>query len=150
MTFPSRPLVAPTVAGRIRDRFGVVADAGYQPLPDMLLFHQVELKLSSEDLNVLLNLMAHWYEPERWPFPKAKTIGERMGVSERTVHRSLKRMQKNGVIKKIARGGDGMGFRGGYDLRPVLQKLSIYATEKIAARRRPKIPMSSKEDAVPF
>jgi len=72
MTFPSRPRVEPTDAGRIRDRLGVVAQAGYQPLPDMLLFHQVALEVSSEDLNVLLNLMAHWYEPGKVALPQSR------------------------------------------------------------------------------
>jgi hypothetical protein len=75
--------------GRITDRFGVVAAAGYQPLPDVLLFHQHELGLSSEVLNVALHILAHWYAPERLPFPSAKTIARRMGVSERTIERYL-------------------------------------------------------------
>ena len=115
-----------------------------------MLFHQTDLGLCSEDLNVLLHLIAHWYEPERWPFPKARTIADRMGVSERSVHRSLRRMQEDGLVKKIDRGGEDMGFRSGYDLTPLLEKLSIFATEKIAARRRRNTPVSSKKDAVPF
>jgi predicted solute-binding protein len=76
-------------AGRVRARFGKVVDPGFQPVPDVLLFHQSDLKLSSEELNVLLNLMAHWHEPKRMPFPRTATIVRRMGVSERTVQRLL-------------------------------------------------------------
>ena len=109
----------------------------------MLLFHQVGLGICSEDLNVLLNLMAHWYEPERWPFPKAETLASRMGVSERSVHRSLARLRK-GPVKKIARGGAMMGYRSGYDLMPLLEKLAGYARQQLAARRRTVVPVSSR------
>src|ERR1019366_1585019 len=33
------------------------ADPSFQPVPDVLLFHQSDLELGSEELNVLLNLM---------------------------------------------------------------------------------------------
>ncbi|MGA8610353.1 MAG: helix-turn-helix domain-containing protein [Xanthobacteraceae bacterium] len=134
MTFPSRPRTEPTTAGRIRDRLGIVADAGYQPLSNMLLFHQVELGLRSEDLNVLLHVMAHWYEPDSWPFPKAQTIATRMGVSERSVHRSLSRMRERGLMRKV-KGGANMAYRIGYDLTPLVEKLTVFAKNKITAKK---------------
>jgi hypothetical protein len=85
--------------GRITARFGVVADAGYQPLPDVLLFHQCELGLTSE-FNVALHILAHWYAPERLPFPSAKTIARRMGVGERTIERYLTSLRKEGFFVK--------------------------------------------------
>lgn len=116
--------------GRVRERFGKVADPGFQPVPDVLLFHQADLELSSEELNVLLNLMAHWYEPERMPFPRAATIAHRMGVSERTVQRLLSRLCKRGFIAKIKE--QNVTGAKAYDLRPLIKKLGPYAQKRLA------------------
>jgi DNA-binding MarR family transcriptional regulator len=96
----------------------------------VLLFHQSDLELSSEELNVLLNLMAHWYEPERMPFPRATKIARRMGVSERTVQRLLSRLCKRDFIAKI-RGQNATGARA-YDLRPMIEKLRPFAKKRLA------------------
>ena len=117
-------------AGRVRARFGKVVDPGFQPVPDVLLFHQSDLKLSSEELNVLLNLTAHWYEPERMPFPRAATIARRMGVSERTVQRLLSRLCKRGFIAKI--NGQNANGAKAYDLQPLIEKLGPYAQKRLA------------------
>ena len=103
MPMPAEELSKPfrIAKGRVRARYGQLADAGFQPLPDVLLFHQSEVGLSSEELNVLLNVMAHWYEPERLPFLRSTTIAKRMGVSERTVQRLLAALSHKGFLKKI-------------------------------------------------
>jgi hypothetical protein len=116
--------------GRISARLGVVAEAGFQPLPDVLLFHQSELGLRSEDLNVLLNIMAHWYLPERMPFPRPTTIAKRMGVSERTVQRTLTRLRKLGVIGKT-KNADG---RQAIDLTPLMTRLEPLARKRLVER----------------
>ncbi|BCM86481.1 hypothetical protein mvi_49420 [Methylobacterium indicum] len=54
--------------------YGVVGDAGFQPVPDVLLFHQAELGIRSKDLNVLLHVKAHRFYPDRMPFPSLTTI----------------------------------------------------------------------------
>ncbi len=116
--------------GRVTDRFGVVADAGFQPLPDVLLFHQAELGLRSEDLNVLLHVTAHWYFPERMPYPRPATIAKRMAVSERTVQRTLTRLRKLGLIGKV-KNADG---RQAIDLAPLIERLTPYAKKRQAER----------------
>jgi predicted transcriptional regulator len=97
----SAPELLRIADGRVRARFGVVVDPGFQPLPDVLLFHQAELGLTSEELNVLLNVTAHWYEPERMPFPRATSIARRMGSSERTVLRHLQSLIVKGFLVKV-------------------------------------------------
>lgn len=120
---PSYPM------GRVRARFGVVAQPGYQPLPDVLLFHQAELGITSEELNVLLNLLAHWYEPARMPFPRASIVAKRMGVSDRSVHRLLTSLIGKGIIYRTKRGADGVA----YDVTPLLLKLQPLAQKRLAA-----------------
>lgn len=116
--------------GRVAARFGVVAEAGFQPVPDVLVFHQKELGLRSEDLNVLLQITAHWIVPERMPFPQPLTIAKRMGVSLRTVQRTLTRLRKLGLIGKT-KNEDG---RKAYDLKPLVERLEPFARKRIAQR----------------
>ena len=116
--------------GRVLSRWGVAVEAGYQPLPDVLLFNQVELGLRSEDLNVLLHLTAHWYFPERMPFPRVTTISKRMGVSERTVQRSLSRLRKIGLVGGT-KNEDG---RAAFDLAPLVERLKPLANKRLAEK----------------
>jgi DNA-binding MarR family transcriptional regulator len=116
---------------RIYDRYGDVSVAGFQPLPDVLLFHQAELGLKSEDLNVLLNILAHWYHPGSMPYLRTSTIAKRMGVSQRSVQRSIVRLREQGFI------GRGEDTREGerFDVNPLLERLLPYARKKLAIRR---------------
>jgi DNA-binding MarR family transcriptional regulator len=121
---------APAGDSRIYARYGNVASAGFQPLPDVLLFHQADLGLKSEDLNVLLNILAHWYHPESMPYLRTTTIAKRMGVSSRSVQRSILRLREKGLV---ARGEDTReGER--FDITPLLQRLKPYAQQRIAIK----------------
>lgn len=117
---------------RISERWEVVAEAGYQALPDVLLFAQSELGLTSEELNVLLNLTAHWWRPKDVVFPRANTIASRMGVSARTVQRILKSLQAKGFIVK-SRAADG---RPVFDVTPTRVLLTPFAMKRIEGKRQ--------------
>jgi len=131
---PSLPDELDFQTGRVTARFGIVAAAGFQPLPDVLLFHQSELRLSSEELNVVLHILAHWYAPERLPFPSAKTIARRMGVGERTVERYLTSLRRKGYLVKY-RHPKGMRRRKGHDLSPLIERLKPLAAARLEERR---------------
>lgn len=117
---------------RISERWEVVAEAGYQAVPDVLLFAQSELNLTSEELNVLLNLTAHWWRPKDVVFPRADTIASRMGVSARTVQRILKSLQTKGFIKK-SRATDG---RPVFDVTPTKALLMPFAMKRVEEKRQ--------------
>ncbi|MDW9368575.1 MarR family transcriptional regulator [Sinorhizobium meliloti] len=119
---------------RISERWGRVADAGYQALPDVLLFAQSELRLSSEELNVLLNLLAHWWRPKDVVFPRATTIAERMGVSQRTVQRITKSLEGKGFIVK-RRTEDRRPY---YDVTPTKILLAPYAEKRLQEKHQAK------------
>src|ERR1700721_182847 len=85
---------------RVSARYGQAANAGWSPIPDVLLFNQHRLKIKGDDLVVLLNLMAHYYVKNDMPFFRPTTIAKRMGVSQRTVQRSIAKLFKLGLISK--------------------------------------------------
>ncbi|MBX5152058.1 hypothetical protein HJB78_13785 [Rhizobium lentis] len=131
---------------RISERWGKVAEAGYQALPDVLLFAQSELRLSSEELNVLLNLLAHWWRPKDVVFPRAATIADRMGVSPRSIQRITKSLEGKGFIVK-SRTADGRPY---YNVAPTKELLLPIAEkllrEKLDAK---KLRDAQRRDAKP-
>jgi hypothetical protein len=93
-TFPPGALES-----RVSERYGEAGNAGWSPIPDVLLFNQHRLGIQSDDLIVLLNLMAHYYVRDEMPFTRPTTIAKRVGVSQRSVQRSIARLLKLGVIE---------------------------------------------------
>ena len=81
-------------------KWGVAARAGYQPVPDVLLIKQRALGLDPVDLLVLLNITSYWWYADKLPFARTTTIAERMGVSVRTVQRSLRKLEEKGYIRR--------------------------------------------------
>lgn len=112
-----------SVGSRIYEKWGKAAVAGFQPVPDLLLKNQVALGLSPTDITVLLNVMMHWWYPEKMPYPRPTTIAKRMGVNVRTVQRSLSAMEEGGIIGRIST-KDGPSY---IDPEPLVKRLSELA-----------------------
>lgn len=54
---------------QIEDKWGEeTLKLGFVPIPTSLIFAQKELGLSSIEINILLNLLVHWWE-KTIPFP---------------------------------------------------------------------------------
>lgn len=113
----------------LRDRWGFVIDPGFLGLPYVLLLHQAELGLSSEHLNVLLNFLAHWHSEDRMAYPHTHTIAKRMGISQRSVQRSVSWLIKGGFMAKVPKRTS--HDRLAYSLSPLVEKLKPYAWARI-------------------
>ena len=61
---------------------------GYLALPEALIRGQHRLGLSSTEMMVLINILMHWWNVERMPFPGNNAIAKRMGIDTRTVQRA--------------------------------------------------------------
>lgn len=86
----------------------VTEGSGFVAIPMALLRLQTKLKLTPTDMIVLVNLLAHWWDPARAVFPRSATIATRMGVAKRTVQRSTQKMVKAGLIdREFLTYGDG-------------------------------------------
>lgn len=80
---------------------GAVTDgSGFVAIPISLLRLQTKLNLTATDMVVLVNLLAHWWDPARAVFPRSTTIATRMGVTKRTVQRSTQKMISAGLIER--------------------------------------------------
>ena len=89
----------------IRQRWGgavTVGLTGYTAVPDVLIRSQRQLKLSTTEMVVILNLLAHWWKDDgEWPYPRLSTIAGRMGVTSRTVERAIKSLESKGMIHHL-------------------------------------------------
>jgi len=80
-----------------------VIKLGYTPLPSLLLRAQAKLKIKPMQLNVLIQIIEHWWEADKDPYPAKETIARRMNKSPRQIQRILTQLEKAGHIKRIER-----------------------------------------------
>lgn len=66
-----------------------------------LLRLQSKYKLTPTDMLVLINLLAHWWDPTRTVFPRTTTIATRMGVDKRTIQRCTTKLIKAGLLTRL-------------------------------------------------
>lgn len=77
--------------------------AGWIGFPQILVTHQRRLGLDSIDLNIILHLLKHWWNHDRFPYPSKKSIAEAMGIHPSTVQRRIRAMEEVGLISRIPR-----------------------------------------------
>lgn len=108
-------------------KWGDALKAGFQILPDALIRGQHLLGLNAFDIVVIANLNQAWWFNERRPYLQPHTIAKRMGVSERSVQRSLSRMRTKGLLRIVReRQADGT-VRFTHDLSGLRQMLERLA-----------------------
>ena len=90
-------------ANPIQERWGGEAVEGYLWVPAELFRRQAHLGLSDGELVVLLNLAMHWWRRGDLPYPRASTLADRMGVTQRTVLRHLAGLEDKGLIRRLGR-----------------------------------------------
>lgn len=113
-------------SARAAEKWKEASLAGFQLLPDVLLKKQADLGLSAIDMLVLINILQFWWYRDKRPFPRATTLARRMGVTTRTIQRSLKTLTRRGLLRRekvSAKGKD----RVEYDLEGLVERLRAYA-----------------------
>lgn len=91
---PIRTTVKEKWQGAVTERSGFVA------VPMSLLRLQSSYDLTPTELLVLINLLGHWWEPDRPVYPRTTTIAKRMGVDARTVQRATAKLQAKGMLER--------------------------------------------------
>jgi Helix-turn-helix domain len=85
----------------IAERWGAAVDAGFVAVPNVLVRSQRTLGLSANDLVVVMNILMHWWHSDRLPTPRSTAIAKRTGLGLRTVQRSIKKLERKGLIARI-------------------------------------------------
>ena len=112
-------------------KWGDAIKAGYQVLPDALIRGQHLLQLSATDVVVIANLNQAWWYENRRPYLQPHTIAKRMGISERSVQRSLSRLRKNGYLRQVRERQDDGTVRYYHDLSGLRGELERLARRDI-------------------
>lgn len=89
-------------------------NGGFAALPTMLLQRQKELGITPLQINILLNLVDHWFEASVLPFPSYRTLAARIGVSARTLQRAVQDLKKLRLLERQKRFVPGKGQSSNY------------------------------------
>lgn len=105
-------------------------DAGWTVIPSALLRGLPRLHIGAGELAVLICLIDYWWSPSDPPWPSKKALAERLGVSQKTIQRTLARLQEEGLIRSEARHtASGGQTSNRYDLSPLVAKLETIASD---------------------
>lgn len=122
---------SPTTAGetgmkQLRSKWGSdLVAAGWVAFPSIILERQDALGLDALDVNIILHIAKHWFEPGNLPHPSKGSIAKAMQVTPRTVQKRISRLHDLGFLRRIERRG-GKGTKGSqtseYDLSGLVQQ----------------------------
>lgn len=111
--------------------------AGWTVIPSIILEKQHTLKLKPVDVNVLLQLIKHWWFSDNPPRPSKRSIAESMGVSESTVQRSVARMENLGLIRRQKRIHKRYGQQpNSYHFEGLIKKAIPHAEEQLREKKK--------------
>lgn len=117
---------------------------GWTAIPTTLIFLQSQLQITPLGLNILLNLVAHWWDANEKPYPAQESLASRMGVSKRSVQRELNSLIGLGLISKKQSSKNHPKYRGrnSYDLTPLVKILNEFSPSLVAAMKNKKTAAS--------
>ena len=76
---------------------------GWCLLPSLLFRSQRKLNITALQMAVLLQILEHWWEAERAPYPSKETIAHRLDMSARQVQRHIAALEKAGYLQRRER-----------------------------------------------
>jgi DNA-binding MarR family transcriptional regulator len=120
------------------DKWGAkVMEQGFCMIPSLLLRAQRRLHLNPSQLAVLLQIIDHWWDAARKPYPSKRELSCRLGISERQVQRYITDLEKEGLLRRQERYGEHGGRQTNiYDLQGLVDKLAEIEPEFREAREQ--------------
>jgi len=107
-----------------------VMKLGFTIIPSLLLRAQQRLGLNPTQLAILLQLADYWWDEERKPYPSKKALGDRLGLSPRTIQRHIAEMEGAGLVRRIERRAAHKGKQSNmYDLTGLVERLNALEPE---------------------
>jgi len=129
---------------KMEDRWGRDAlENGWTGLPNVILERQQACDLKPVDINVLMHILKFWWKNHDRPFPKKRTIAECIGMSDSTVQRSIRKMEKFGLILREERYDNSHSRRSNYHRLDGLVKRA----NELGSHAKKVKEQRSKEDA---
>ncbi|WP_341645023.1 helix-turn-helix domain-containing protein [Thauera sp. SDU_THAU2] len=107
-----------------------VMKLGFCIIPSVLLRAQQRLGLNPTQLAVLLQLVDHWWDQERKPYPSKQSLSDRLGLGTRQIQRYIAELEAAGFVKRIERRATHRGkLSNEYDLSGLVERLNKLAPE---------------------
>ena len=73
---------------------------GYTAIPSILIQAQSRLGITPLQMNILIQLLDYWRDPERRPFPTKKEIASRIKVTDKTIQNNIRQLEEAGLIRR--------------------------------------------------
>jgi hypothetical protein len=109
------------VQRKVADRWTpALAEGGWVPVSNFFLDHYRELPipLSTHEVVMVLHILRHKWT-EKVPWPSAKRLAKRMGISSTAARTHIRTLEKKGYLRKLPRAG----WSNGLDLTPLFEAL---------------------------
>ncbi len=120
----------------LRQKWKSSLDGGYTVVPSVLLRHLPSLGVRAAELAVLIVLIDFWWKPADMPWPAKSKLAQLLGVSEKTVQRSIKRLTERGLIRAEPRfRAHGGQTSNRYDLVPLVERLEVVVNDLKAVEK---------------
>lgn len=121
---------------------------GYTGVPNILVRGQKRLGLNTAQFNILVQLLSYWMDPAKPPFPSKRNLLERLQMSETTLQKHIRDLEKQGFLEReqqtTAAGDFGSNI---YHLDGLVKKLKKLVpdfdderAEREAARKKTETP----------
>jgi hypothetical protein len=114
-------------ANFIRKWSEVIAKEGYVQVPNLLIRHLGDMKVTPVEFAVIVGLLSHMWD-EKNPYPAVDTIASYIGRSRNSTQAAARSLDVDkghgkGLILRIPRGN----MTNEYDIRPLIKRLESYA-----------------------
>jgi DNA-binding transcriptional MocR family regulator len=105
----------------------LIAGKGHTSLPNLLIEHLLDLKISQSEFLVIACILKYKWSDED-PYPSADTLSKLSNLAPGTVRTQIRQLKKRGLIKVVRRTNENNAQQSnGYDFEPLKRKLEIYA-----------------------
>lgn len=130
---PLRGLGKSSRARGFEEKWGPMAGkVGFTMIPTTLLRGAARLQLDPPKFAIVLQLLEHWWERDRDPYPSKETIATRVKLSPRQVQRHIAMLEKEGLVQRLERRAPGRGkTSNAYDLSGLVKRVAKLSEEII-------------------
>lgn len=138
---PLRGLGKSARARGFEEKWGkATGTVGFTMVPTALLRGAGRLQLDPPKFAIVLQLLEHWWDRDRDPFPSKETLATRVKLSPRQVQRHIALLEKQGLVQRIERRAPGRGkTSNGYDLSGLVRRVSELSGEIITENEAAKV-----------
>lgn len=101
LSFPKTGTKAASSQERIWGK--AVLRHGYAGIPSVLIQAQSRLGISPLQMNIIIQLLDYWRDPDRRPFPSKKELAGRINVTDKTIQNNIRALEQAGLIRREQR-----------------------------------------------